>query len=150
MSRPMAYVDTSALVKRFVTEARSLDMETFLIAGSHRCVLSSLSLTELKTVLRRRQRDPNVAQQIALQTAQQAYSQVLMELAQSTWHFQPIAESIFTYAGELVDQLATQLGALDALHLACAKTARCSLMVSADKQLLRASSELGLQTLDLS
>jgi uncharacterized protein len=150
MSRPMAYVDTSALVKRFVTEARSLDMETFLIAGSHRCVLSSLSLTELKTVLRRRQRDPNGAQQIALQTAQQAYSQVLMELAQSTWHFQPIAESIFTYAGELVDQLATQLGALDALHLACAKTARCSLMVSADKQLLRASSELGLQTLDLS
>ncbi len=150
MSRPMAYVDTSALVKRFVTEARSLDMETFLITGSHRCVLSSLSLTELKTVLRRRQRDPNVAQQITLQTAQQAYNQVLMELAQSTWHFQSIAESIFTYSGELVDQLATQLGALDALHLACAKTARCSLMVSADKQLLRASSELGLQTLDLS
>jgi uncharacterized protein len=146
----MAYVDTSALVKRFVTEARSLDMETFLISGSHRCVLSSLSLTELKTVLRRRQRDPNVAQQITLQTAQQAYNQVLMELAQSTWHFQSIAESIFTYAGELVEQLTTQLGALDALHLACAKTARCSLMVSADKQLLRASSELGLQTLDLS
>jgi uncharacterized protein len=150
MSRLMAYVDTSALVKRFVTEARSLDMETFLMTGSHRCVLSSLSLTELKTVLRRRQRDPNLTQQITLQTAQQAYTQVLMELAQSTWHFQPVAESIFTYAGELVDQLATQLGALDALHLACAKTARCSLMVSAHKQLLRASSELGLQTLDLS
>jgi uncharacterized protein len=150
MSRPMAYIDTSALVKRFVTEANSLAMETFLMTGSHRCVLSSLSLTELKTVLRRRQRDPNLTQQITLQTAQQAYTQVLMELAQSTWHFQPVAESIFTYAGELVDQLATQLGALDALHLACAKTARCSLMVSADKQLLRASSELGLQTLDLS
>lgn len=146
----MAYIDTSALVKRFVNEANSLAMETFLMSGSHRCVLSSLSLTELKTVLRRRQHDPKVAQQITLQTAQQAYSQVLMELAQSSWHFQIVAESIFTYAGELVDQLATQLGALDALHLACAKTARCSLMVSADKQLLRASSELGLQTLDLS
>jgi predicted nucleic acid-binding protein len=146
MSRPFAYIDTSALVKRFVNEARSLDMESFLIAGTHRCALSSLSLTELKTVLRRRQRDPNAAQQIT----QQAYSQVLMELAQSTWHFQQVSESIFTYAGELVDQLSTQLGALDALHLACAKTARCSLMVSADKQLLRASAEIGLQTLDLS
>lgn len=150
MSRPFAYVDTSALVKRFVGEARSLDMESFLIAGSHRCALSSLSLTELKTVLRRRQQDPNVAQKITPHTAQQAYSQVLMELAQSTWHFQQISESIFTYAGELVDQLSTQLGALDALHLACAKTARCTLMVSADKQLLRASAEMGLQTLDLS
>jgi predicted nucleic acid-binding protein len=150
MSRPFAYIDTSALVKRFVNEARSLDMESFLIAGTHRCALSSLSLTELKTVLRRRQRDPNAAQQITQHTAQQAYSQVLMELAQSTWHFQQVSESIFTYAGELVDQLSTQLGALDALHLACAKTARCSLMVSADKQLLRASAEIGLQTLDLS
>jgi predicted nucleic acid-binding protein len=150
MSRPLAYVDTSALVKRFVLEARSIDMEAFLMEGTHRCTLSSLSLTELRTVLKRRQRDPNPAQQIAHQTVQQAYSQVLMELAQSTWHFQAIAEPIFTYAGELVEQLATQLGTLDALHLACAKTARCSLMVSADKQLLRASSELGLQTLDLS
>lgn len=150
MSKPFAYIDTSALVKRFINEARSLEVEAFLIAGTHRSVLPSLSLTELKAVLRRRQRDPNPAQQISPQTVQLAYNQVLMEMAQNTWHFEPVTERIFTYAGELVDQLNTQLGTLDALHLACAKTARCSLMVSAHKQLLRASAEVGLQTFDLS
>ena len=150
MSPVLAYVDTSALVKRFVSEARSEDVETFLMQGSHRCVLSNLSLTELKTVLKRRRNDPNPQQQISMKTCKQAYNQVLIELAQGTWHFQPISEAVFTYAGELIDQLATQLGTLDALHLACAKTANCAMMVSADRQLIRASSELGMQTLDLS
>lgn len=150
MNPSLAYVDTSALVKRFVSEARSDDVESFLMRSSHRCVLSNLSLTELKTVLKRRRNDPNPKQQISMKTCKQAYNQVLIELAQGTWHFQPISEAVFTYAGELIDQLATQLGTLDALHLACAKTANCAMMVSADRQLIRASSELGMQTLDLS
>ena len=150
MTRPLAYIDTSALLKRFIEEAHSLEMETFLMADSHRCVLSSLSLTEMKSVLRRRQRDPNLAQQISLQASQQATSQVILELAQGSWHFQAISEAIFSFATDLIDQIQTQLGTLDALHLACAKTARCSLMVSADKQLLKASREAGLEILDLS
>ena len=138
------------MVKRFVSEARSADIEAFLMRGSHRCVLSNLSLTELKAALKRRRNDPNPMQQISMKTCSQAYNQILIELAQKTWHFQGISEAIFTYAGELIDQLATQLGMLDALHLACAKTANCAMMVSADRQLINASSELGLQTLDLS
>ena len=39
MSRPLAYVDTSALIKRFVSELRSADMDQFLMRDSHRCVL---------------------------------------------------------------------------------------------------------------
>ena len=143
-------MDTSALVKRFVSEARSEEIEAFLMRGSHRCVLSNLSLTELKGALKRRRNDPNPMQQISMKTCRQASNQVLIELAQGTWHFQGISKAIFTYAGELIDQLATQLGMLDALHLACAKTADCGMMVSADRQLIRASPELGLQTLDLS
>ena len=150
MNLPLAYIDTSALLKRFVEEAHSLEMEAFLMTGSHRCVLSSLSLTEMKSVFRRRQRDPNLTQQISPQASQQATSQVLLELAQGSWHFQTISEAIFSFAAELIDQVQTQLGTLDALHLACAKTARCSLMVSADKQLLKASQEAGLEILDLS
>lgn len=150
MSRPLAYIDTSALLKRFVQEAHTAEMEHFLMAGSHRCVLSSLSLTELKSVLRRRQNEAYAAQRISAQTAQQAYAQVVMELAQGSWHFQAISEPVFSYAGELLDQLQSPLGTLDALHLACAKTARCGLMVTADRQLLRASEEAGLAILDLS
>ena len=143
-------MDTSALVKRFVSESRSADIEAFLMRGSHRCVLSNLSLTELKAALKRRRNAPNPMQQISMTTCRRAYIQILIELAQGTWQFQGIFEAIFAYAGELIDQLATQLGMLDALHLACAKTADCGMMVSADRQLIRASPELGLQTLDLS
>ncbi len=150
MNLPLAYIDTSALLKRFVEEAHSLEMEAFLMTGSHRCVLSSLSLTEMKSVFRRRQRDPHLTQKISPQASQQATSQVMLELAQGSWHFQTISEAIFSFATELIDQIQTQLGTLDALHLACAKTARCSLMVSADKQLLKASQEAGLEILDLS
>lgn len=145
MSRPLAYVDTSALIKRFVSELRSADMDEFLMRDSHRCVLSSLSLTELKTVMRRKVRSAEVS----LTASQQANQLVMLELAQGTWQYQSVNEPLFTYAGELVEQLESTLGALDALHLACAKTAQCSLMVSGDKQLLRASSEMGLQILDL-
>jgi predicted nucleic acid-binding protein len=146
MSRPRSYIDTSALVKRFVTELRSPDMDQFLMSNSHQCVLSSLSLTELKSVMRRKVR----LGEITKAANQQAQSLVAMELAQGTWHYQTIAEPLFNYASELIDQLDTSLGALDAIHLACAKISRCSLMVSGDKQLLRAATEAGLQTLDLS
>jgi uncharacterized protein len=146
VSRPFAYVDTSALAKRFINEARSADMDAFLIRGSHQCFLSSLSLTELKSVLKRRLRQNDISQAAAIQS----HNQVLLELAQGTWCYHAINESLFTYAGQLVEELTTSLGTLDALHLACAKTARCTLMVSADKQLVRAAAEAGMQTLDLS
>ena len=96
--------------------------------------------------MRRKVRSADVSQA----ASQQANQLVMLELAQGTWQYQNINEPLFTYAGELVEQLESSLGTLDALHLACAKTAQCSLMVSADKQLLRASSEMGLQILDLS
>lgn len=144
--RPFAYFDTSALVKRFVQEAKTIQVENFLMGDTHRCVLSSLSITEMKSVLSRRQREAHITEKVA----QQSLQQVMRELAQGSWHYQRIEEPLFAYAGELIGQLTTVLGALDALHLACAKTANCTLMVSADKQLLRASSESGLQILDVS
>jgi predicted nucleic acid-binding protein len=146
MMLALAYVDTSALAKRFVNELRSLDMEQFLVAGSHRCVLSSLSLTELKAVLRRRSRSGDITEAMS----RLGYAQVLQELARGTWQYQPVGEAIFTLAGELADRLDSVLGTLDAIHLAGAKAANCQLMVSADRQLLRASRECGLETLDLS
>ena len=146
MSKPLAYVDTSALVKRFMTEAKSVEVEAFLMGQSHQCALSSLSLTELKSVLQRRKRESHITDEVA-RLAQQ---QVMLELAQGSWHYLAITEPIFVFAGELMEQLKSPLGTLDAIHLACAKTSRCELMLSADRQLLRAASEAGLQTMNLS
>ena len=146
VSKPPAYIDTSALVKRFITESKTDDIEQFLIAQSHQCVLSSLSLTELKSVLQRRKRDAQITEEV-VQLSQQ---QVMLELAQGSWHSVAISEPLFIDAGKLIAPLSGPLAALDALHLACAKTARCQLMASADNQLLRAAAEAGLQTFNLS
>ena len=76
MSKPLAYIDTSALVKRFMTEAKTDEIETFLIGHSHQCALSSLSLTELKSVLQRRKRELLISDEV-VRLAQQ---QVILEL----------------------------------------------------------------------
>lgn len=146
MSKPLAYFDTSALVKRFITEAGTDEVEAFLMAQSHQYVLSSLSLTELKSVLQRRKRES----QISAEVVRLIQQQVMLELARGSWNYLAIAEPILVYAGELIEQLKSPLGTLDAIHLACAKTAGCELMLSADRQLLHAAHEAGLQTMNLS
>lgn len=144
--KALAYIDTSALAKRFVREVKTPELEAFLMSDSHQCVLSSLSLTELKSVLRRRLRE----NAITLEVVQLSEQQVTLELARGTWKYLAISEAVFSYAGDLIEQLATPLGTLDAIHLACARTANCELMVSADRQLLKASAIAGMKTLDLS
>ena len=50
----IAYVDTSAYLKRFLAEARSDDMEAFVAANNFQLAISSLSVTEFRAVLKRR------------------------------------------------------------------------------------------------
>jgi len=115
------------------------------MAQSHQCVLSSPSLTELKSVLQRRQREPQISDEV-VRMAQQP---VMLELAQGSWYYLAIAEPILVFAGEPIKTLQSPIGTLDAIHQPCAKTSRCELMLSADRQLLHAASEAGLQTMDL-
>ncbi len=144
--KALAYIDTSALAKRFVREVKTPELEAFLMSDSHQCVLSSLSLTELKSVLRRRLRENSITHEVV----QLSEQQVMLELARGTWKYLAISEAVFGYASELIEQLATPLGTLDAIHLACARTANCELMVSADRQLLKASAVAGMKILDMS
>ena len=146
MTRPLAYVDTSAFMKRFVTEARTPDMEAFVLANEYRLVISSLAITEFRSVLKRRLRMGTLDSPFAVK----ATEQLSIEVASGAVAFQAIDGAIFNLAGDLIDRLNAPLATLDALHLACAKTARCILMVSADRQLLAAAEEAELQTLDLS
>ena len=74
----------------------------------------------------------------------------MLELALGSWHYVAVSEALFSEAGRLIETLGSPLGTLDALHLACAQNARCELMVSADRPLLRAALEAGMQTLNLS
>lgn len=146
MSLPLAYVDTSAFIKRFIDEKGTAEIESFIADQRYKLVLSSLSIVELKSVLKRKVRLAEVNEAIAGSINEQ----ISIEISSQALGFHTIDAATFELAGNLIQRLASSLGTLDAIHLACARTAYCTMMVSADKQLLRASSEAGLQTLDLS
>ena len=141
-----AYVDTSAFIKRYLTEDRTADMEAFAMDVKHRMAISSLTLTEFRSVMKRRLRMGAVGSDFVGKATQQ----LLKEIAGGTLRFHAIDAATFNLAGDLIERLDSPLGTLDALHLACAKATGAVLMVSADKQLLRASQEAGLEILDLS
>jgi predicted nucleic acid-binding protein len=146
MNLPEAYVDTSAFIKRFLLEAHTEQMEQFIAQGDYRLVLSSLSLIEIKSVLKRKQRENSLGADTARKIAQQ----VQIELASKALGLHSVDAQTIALAGQLVDSLASPLGTLDAIHLASAKAAKCAMLVSADKQLVKAAHEADLLVLDLS
>lgn len=143
---PLAYADTSAFIKRFVEESGTAEIERFISDQNHTLMLSSLSMVEIKSVLKRKV----INRELTQETAKSIKELIDLEIASQSIRFQAFDQATFERTGHLIEGLTTHLGALDAIHLACAKTANCELMVSADKQLLRAANELGMQTLDLS
>jgi predicted nucleic acid-binding protein len=145
MSLPLAYIDTSALVKRFISEVHTPAMETFIANNTHRLMVSSLSLVELSSVLKRKLRTGEVAHKLVGLVNEQ----LRMELASKAMALHVIEPSTFDLASSLIERLASPLATVEAIHLASAKIAQCSTMVSADKQLVKAAQELGLQVLDL-
>lgn len=142
----IAYVDTSAYLKRFLAEARSADMDAFVASSDCQLAISSLSVTEFRAVLKRRL----LIGAVSAQFVQKAIEQLHQEIANGSLHLYAITTATFNLAGEIIDGLSSPLGTLNAIHLACAKALGSALMVSGDRQLLRAAQEAGLQIVDLS
>ena len=141
----VAYVDTSAFIKRFLHEARTDDMDELAESNDYRLAISSLVVTELRSVFKRNMRLGLLNDVFVQQATQQLHT----EIASGGLRFHAMDASIFNLAGDLISRLESPLATLDALHLACAQATGADLMVSADVQLLRASSEAGLKTLNL-
>lgn len=141
----LAYIDTSAFVKRFIVESGSEAVEALIALQQYRLTISSLSLTEIRAVLKRQTRSGV----ISATHARKAIEQTSLELASNALAFQAVDGAIFTLAGVIIENLTAPLGTLDAIHLASAKAAQCDAMISADKQLLKAASEAGFRVIDL-
>ena len=141
----LAYVDTSAFVKRFLPEARTEDMDELAESKDYRLAISSLVITELRSVFKRNQRLGRINDNFVQQATQQLHT----EIASGGLRFHAIDAAIFNLAGDLISRLTSPLATLDALHLACAQATGADIMVSADLQLLRAATEAGLKTLSL-
>jgi predicted nucleic acid-binding protein len=145
MSLPLAYIDTSAFVKRFLAEAHTPAIEAFIADSQYRLMISSLSLVELSSVLKRKLRLGEVAPKLVALIDEQ----VRLELASKALALHVVEPTTFELASSVIERLTSPLSTLDSIHLASAKAAQCSMMVSADKQLVKAAHELGLQVLDL-
>ena len=132
------YLDASALVKLFVPEAESDDLNEALV-GARDVVLSDLALTETASALGRRVREgllaPAESRRLHREAAKLAES---CRRAELTPPVHRRAERLLLTSRE------TPLRALDALHIALALDADAATLVTYDPRLRAAAASQGL------
>lgn len=131
------YLDASALVKLFVPEPGSDELNRALV-GLNDVVISDLALTEVASALGRRVRE----RRLTRRQAQRLYREVLSVHASS--RHAELTPPIHRRAERLMLTLELPLRALDALHLATALDAEAATIVSFDPRLREASAAQGL------
>jgi len=131
------YLDASALVKLFVPEPESDDLNRAL-AGLTNVIVSDLALTEMASALGRRVRE----QRLTRENARRLYGEASKVRASA--HHAELTPPIHRRAERLMLSLATPLRALDALHLATALDVEAATIVTFDPRLRDAASSQGL------
>ena len=138
----MDYIDTSALIKGYLIEANTPAFMRWFSEDAVPCI-SPLSIVEFKCVVRRRERAGDLTGSRARAIVDRFESHLVDgTLEQLAW-----PASAFLAASDLIDRLVPHhLRALDALHLAVARTHGCDGLASADRQQLKAARALGMTT----
>jgi uncharacterized protein len=131
------YLDASALVKLFVPEAESDELNQAL-TGLTDVIVSDLTLTEMASALGRRTRE----QRLRREEAQRLYREATKLHAAS--HQAELTPPIHRRAERLMLSLTIPLRALDALHLATALDAEAATVVTFDPRLRAAAASQGL------
>jgi predicted nucleic acid-binding protein len=135
------YLDTSALVKRYLPERNSAAFETYFseLAPVH---ISRLTLVELRSTFARKRRQArlNPEQEAA------AMNEVRIDIQNGLLTVVPSTDADFIEAFRLIDELTTlPLRTLDALHLATASGLGSSVIATADDVMRRAAQHLQLE-----
>ena len=138
------YIDTSALVKRYVLEQGSDDFDSFVLNCEDECIVSALGTTEFESMLQRLQRQGYIDAAFM----QQARDHFMADLATALWTVRPFENGSFVQAVALMRSLELPLATLDALHLASAFDFGCDRFATGDKQLSRAAAKSGLTVHD--
>ena len=131
------YLDASALVKLFVPEPESDDLNRAL-AGLTDVIVSDLALTEMASALGRRVRE----RRLTRDNARRLYREASRLHASS--HRAELTPPIHRRAERLMLSLTTPLRALDALHLATALDVEAATVVTFDPRLREAAGSQGL------
>ena len=136
----MAFLDTSAFAKRYVTE-RNSETVLELCARADDLVVSVMCMPELIAVLSRLVREKKLSRSDYGRIKRTAVAEMMdIDICQ-------ITSGVLDSAVALLERHA--LRTLDVVHVACAMAVAPDIFVSADRRQLLAAEKSGLKTLDL-
>ena len=137
----VCYLDTSAVIKRYLSEPNSAEFDAFVLQADFDFIMSPLVITEITSALARRVRNKEIKANFAASTKQLFQDDLLT----GDWALMEFQPATFTDASSLISTLTAPLSTLDALHLACALNSQANALATADKQLATAARKAGLQ-----
>lgn len=138
----LIYADTSAFIKRYISEAASAGFDAFFVARAP-LAISRLTLLEMRCALARRRR----AGQIDAALERAAMDEVRRDIQDGAVLVHPVSDPAVAAAYHLIDQLADlPLRTLDALHISIALQHEARGFASADRVQTSAAQSLGLET----
>ncbi len=136
----LTYIDTSLLVKRYVTESGSAELEARLLGEQPQLIISELVRAEIISTFRRKERNAVIAR-VGSDRAMQYFEQ---DAAAGVLSLKPLNAAVVTRAARLIGELQSPLATLDALHLATALIHGAAHFFTTDDQLTKAAKEAGL------
>jgi len=138
----MLYLDTSALLKLFVREPGSDQVQTILESQDHPLPLWEIQRMELTNALwlkvfRKELAEPQAREQLALMRSREA---------RGLYYFPDLARPALVEAFDTLSIYSAELGCrtLDVLHVACATTLEASLFVTFDNRQRQLAERAGL------
>lgn len=135
------YLDTSALAKWYLNEARSDDFAAF-VGSEPRAIVSRLTAVEIRSLLERRRR----SRQITTAIVRKVVATFERDVRDGHLEMHALEDAHVILAGELLHRLARHpLRTLDALHLAVASSLELGRIATADRILAEAAASLGLE-----
>jgi predicted nucleic acid-binding protein len=140
------YVDTSALIKRYLHERASARWDAFVSAETDDLVISPLGLTEFESTLQRRLRQRDFDRGYMERTR----DLLARDVEAAVWTIMPFDAHVIPHATRLIRELAAPLSTLDAIHLASAQAFGCGRVATADRQFARAIELCGIAVDDFS
>ena len=141
-----AYIDTSALAKCYIREPRSLEVLEWADSQGETAI-AALTLVEFRCLLARRRR----IGQIDTVLERRALAEFDSHVRGDAWRIHQGSFGDFAAARDLIDVLPDiALRALDALHLATARSVGASEFATSDKAQAKAARALGFTVHDFS
>lgn len=138
-----SYLDTSALAKWYLNEARSDDFEAYLSSVAEPLV-SSLTVVEMCSLLARHRRSGHFDPA----TEARVFAQFEEDIARGHLLSRPIEHEHVLSASRLIERLQPiGLRTLDAIHLSIAGSLAADELATADRVMADAATELGFDVI---